>query len=211
MPPVFHFRKEDRHLLKINIFDAQIDNGAGAVSRSDKVVDQRPISPFHPPIGFRLLKKFRDLGVGIRLFDRIVFLHQLDGEKLHILPLCAELEEDPQTADTGILTRAVLAKTVAVLIFAGILLIATVFLTAKATEIKYSINSTMRQNAALQKEIDVLEVKIGSANSIESIEQYATEKLGMRYPKAGQSIYLTIDRAANKDLVQRIKEKAYRE
>lgn len=69
----------------------------------------------------------------------------------------------------------------------------------------------MRQNAALQKEIDVLEVKIGSANSIESIEQYATEKLGMRYPKAGQSIYLTIDRAANKDLVQRIKEKAYRE
>lgn len=119
--------------------------------------------------------------------------------------------QNAQNADTGILTRAVLAKTVAVLIFAGILLIATVFLTAKATEIKYSINSTMRQNAALQKEIDVLEVKIGSANSIESIEQYATEKLGMRYPKAGQSIYLTIDRAANKDLVQRIKEKAYRE
>ena len=119
--------------------------------------------------------------------------------------------QNTQSADTGILTRAVLAKTVAVLIFAGILLIATVFLTAKATEIKYSINSTMRQNAALQKEIDVLEVKIGSANSIESIEQYATEKLGMRYPKAGQSIYLTIDRAANKDLVQRIKEKAYRE
>ncbi len=119
--------------------------------------------------------------------------------------------QNAQTADTGILTRAVLAKTVAVLIFAGILLIATVFLTAKATEIKYSINSTMRQNAALQKEIDVLEVKIGSANSIESIEQYATEKLGMRYPKAGQSIYLTIDRAANKDLVQRMKEKAYRE
>ena len=119
--------------------------------------------------------------------------------------------QNAQSADTGILTRAVLAKTVAVLIFAGILLIATGFLTAKATEIKYSINSTMRQNAALQKEIDVLEVKIGSANSIESIEQYATEKLGMRYPKAGQSIYLTIDRAANKDLVQRIKEKAYRE
>ena len=119
--------------------------------------------------------------------------------------------QNAQSADTGILTRAVLAKTVAVLIFAGILLIATVFLTAKATEIKDSINSTMRQNAALQKEIDVLEVKIGSANSIESIEQYATEKLGMRYPKAGQSIYLTIDRAANKDLVQRIKEKAYRE
>ena len=119
--------------------------------------------------------------------------------------------QNAQSADTGILTRAVLAKTVAVLIFAGILLIATVFLTAKATEIKYSINSTMRQNAALQKEIDVLEVKIGSANSIESIEQYATEKLGMRYPKAGQSIYLAIDRAANKDLVQRIKEKAYRE
>lgn len=102
LPPVFHFRKEYGHILKINVFDAQIDNGAGAVSRSDKVVDQRPIPPFYPPIGFRLLKKSRDLGVGIRFFDRIVFLHQLDGEKLHILPLCAELEEDPQTADTGI-------------------------------------------------------------------------------------------------------------
>lgn len=102
MPPVFHFRKEDRHLLKINIFDAQIDNGAGAVPRSDKVVNQRPISPFHPPVGFRLLKKSRDLGVSIRFFDRIVLLHQFDRERLHILPLCAELEEDSQTADTGI-------------------------------------------------------------------------------------------------------------
>ena len=102
MPPVFHFRKENRHLLEINILDAQIDNGAGAVPCSDKVVGQRPISPFYPPIGFRLLKKSRDLGVGIRLFDRIVFLHQLDRERFHILPLCAELEEDPQTADTGI-------------------------------------------------------------------------------------------------------------
>lgn len=102
LPPVFHFRKENRHLLKINILDAQIDNGAGAVPRSDEVVYQRPISPFHPPIGFRFLKKSRNLGVGIRLSDRIVLLHQLDGERLHILPLCAELEEDPQTADTGI-------------------------------------------------------------------------------------------------------------
>ena len=115
-----------------------------------------------------------------------------------------------QTADTSILTHAMLAKTVAVLIFAGILLIATVFLTAKASEIKYSINSLTRQNTAIQKEIDVLQVKIGSANSIESIEQYATEELGMRYPKANQSIYLTVDRSRNADLVQRIKEKAYR-
>ena len=114
-----------------------------------------------------------------------------------------------QTADTSILTHAMLAKTVAVLIFAGILLIATVFLTAKASEIKYSINSLTRQNTAIQKEIDVLQVKIGSANSIESIEQYATEELGMRYPKANQSIYLTVDCSRNADLVQRIKEKAY--
>ena len=85
-----------------------------------------------------------------------------------------------------------------------------IFLTAKASEIKYSINSLTRQNTAIQKEIDVLQVKIGSANSIESIEQYATEELGMRYPKANQSIYLTVDRSRNADLVQRIKEKAYR-
>ena len=115
----------------------------------------------------------------------------------------------PKTA--GILTRAMLAKTTAVLIFAGILLIGTVFLTAKATEIKYSINTLTRQNVTLQKEIDVLEVKIGSANSIESIEAYATEKLGMRYPKANQCIYLTVDSAATQDLVRQIKEKAYRE
>ncbi len=120
-------------------------------------------------------------------------------------------EAQPQPKQTGILTRAMLAKTTAVLIFAGMLLIGTVFLTAKATEIKYSINTLSRQNVTLQKEIDVLEVKIGSANSIESIEAYATEKLGMRYPKANQCIYLTVDSAATQDLVQRIKEKAYRE
>ena len=132
-----------------------------------------------------------------------------EREKLHTR--APQQVAQPQSKPSGILTRAMLVKTTVVLIFAGILLIGTVFLTAKATEIKYSINTLTRQNVTLQKEIDVLEVKIGSANSIESIEAYATEKLGMRYPKASQCVYLTVDPEATQDLVQRIKEKAYRE
>lgn len=132
-----------------------------------------------------------------------------EREKLNIAPV-QPVPQQPAKAES-ILTRAMLAKTIAVLIFAGILLIGTVFLTAKATEIKYSVNTLSKQNAALQKEIDVLEVKIGSANSIESIEAYATEKLGMRYPKSGQCIYLDAGGAETEDLVRRIKEKAYRE
>lgn len=132
-----------------------------------------------------------------------------EKEKLNIAP-AQPMPQQPAKTES-LLTRAMLAKTTAVLIFAGILLIGTVFLTAKATEIKYSVNTLSKQNVALQKEIDVLEVKIGSANSIESIEAYATEKLGMRYPKSSQCIYLHTGGAGTQDLVQRIKEKAYRE
>lgn len=97
------------------------------------------------------------------------------------------------------------------LIFAGTILISTIWMSAKATEIKYEINKINNANVLLQNEISMLDIKIESANSIEQIEDYATGTLNMQYPKAQQCIYVEEGSKASDDLVQRIREKAYGE
>ena len=82
-------------------------------------------------------------------------------------------------------------------------------MTAKATEIKYSINKINKENVLLEDEIDMLNIKIESANSIAAVEAYAIDKLNMKYPSADQCIYVEKDFAVREDLVQIIKEKAY--
>ena len=57
----------------------------------------------------------------------------------------------------------------------------------------------------------MLDIKIESANSIELIEEYATGELKMQYPKSQQCIYVDTSKSAPDDLVDRIKEKAYKE
>lgn len=104
-----------------------------------------------------------------------------------------------------------LRRAVLLLIFAGAVLISTIWMSAKATEIKYEINKINRQNVLLQNEISMLDIKIESANSIELIEEYATGELKMQYPKSQQRIYVDTSKSAPDDLVDRIKEKAYKE
>lgn len=107
------------------------------------------------------------------------------------------------------LTPQTLTKCVVLLVFIGILLLATIFFSARATEIKYSINKINRENTVLVNEISLLTIKIESSNSIESIEEYATSKLGMTYPKANQCIYVTSKTEKPKNLASRIRSKAY--
>ena len=74
-----------------------------------------------------------------------------------------------------------LRRAVLLLIFAGAVLISTIWMSAKATEIKYEINKINRQNVLLQNEISMLDIKIESANSIELIEEYA-DAAGLHSP-----------------------------
>lgn len=122
-----------------------------------------------------------------------------------------ELREVPKQTQTSLITHELLFKTVLLLIFAGAILIGTIWLSAKATEIQYEINKINKENVILQNEISMLDIKIESANSIEQIEDYATGTLKMQYPKSQQCIYIEAGEKASDDLVQRIKEKAYSE
>ena len=129
-------------------------------------------------------------------------------EKLAQVP---EISEVPQPATQSGLTPKMLAKAIILMILAGAVLISTIWMSARATEIKYEINQVKSENTILQNEIAMLDIKIESANSIETIEEYATDELNMQYPKASQCIYVAAGEKASADLVDRIKEKAYTE
>ena len=122
-----------------------------------------------------------------------------------------ELEPETPKTDTAIITHKMLRRTILLLAFMGAIVIATIWMSAKATEIKYEINKIKSENVLLQNEISMLDIKIQSANSIELIEDYATNELKMQYPKSQQCIYVEAGAAASEDLVDRIKEKAYKE
>ena len=75
-----------------------------------------------------------------------------------------------------------------------------------------NIKSELQQSQqALLSLISSANGEIESANSIELIEEYATGELKMQYPKSQQCIYVDTSKSAPDDLVDRIKEKAYKE
>ena len=108
-----------------------------------------------------------------------------------------------------IITRSVLLRVTMVLILVGALLITSVWMSAKATAIKYSINSLTKENVQLQDEITMLGVQIEGAVSFEAIEEYATGHLNMVYPKKNQCFYIDEDAKVDADLAKTIRQKAY--
>ncbi|MBR6472357.1 MAG: hypothetical protein IKS99_01335 [Firmicutes bacterium] len=111
---------------------------------------------------------------------------------------------------TKIITTSVLLRTSVLLVIIGALLISSVWMGAKATAIKYSINSLTKENVKLQDEITMLGIEIEGAVSFEAIEDYATKNLKMVYPKKNQCFYIEEDQKVDDDLVQKIRAKAYK-
>lgn len=122
-----------------------------------------------------------------------------------------ELEQEAPKQNSAIITHKMLRRMILLLVFMGAIVISTIWMSAKAAEIKYEINQIKSENILLQSEISMLDIKIQSANSIELIEDYATTELKMQYPKSQQCIYVEAGKTASEDLVARIKEKAYKE
>ena len=71
------------------------------------------------------------------------------------------------------------------------------------------MNQLENQNAILQTEIDLLEVKIGSNTSINQLEVYATENLAMHYPEGKECIHLSSVELPETKLADVIRQKAY--
>ncbi len=82
-----------------------------------------------------------------------------------------------------------------------------VWVTARAAEIQYEINSINRQIQATQREVQNLEVKIKSSSNINNLEQRA-EEMGMVYPNFDQIVYLQTE-ADIDDFATALKVSAY--
>ena len=108
-----------------------------------------------------------------------------------------------------LVTTPMLIRSAAILIIIGALLIASVWMGAKATAIKYSMNSLNKENVQLRDEITVLGIDIEGAVSFESVATYATGNLGMVYPNKNQCFVIGEDQTVGENLVKIIREKAY--
>ena len=108
-----------------------------------------------------------------------------------------------------LVTTPVLIRSAAILILIGVLLISSVWMGAKATAIKYSMNSLTKENVQLRDEITVLGIDIEGAVSFESVASYATGSLGMVYPSKNQCFFIGEDQTVDENLVNIIREKAY--
>ncbi len=115
---------------------------------------------------------------------------------------------DPQLPQK-LVTTPVLVRSAVILIIIGVLLISSVWMGAKATAIKYSMNSMTKENVQLRDEITVLGIDIEGAVSFESVATYATDSLGMIYPNKNQCFFIGEDQTVDENLVNIIREKAY--
>lgn len=112
-------------------------------------------------------------------------------------------------ASQSAITPLDMVRLIAVMCIVGIFLILTVWMGAKATEVQYEINSLNRENIQLEDQVTMLGIKVEGAVSFESVEEYATGTLKMKYPKSSQCIYIDANAKADSNLISVIREKAY--
>lgn len=84
--------------------------------------------------------------------------------------------------------RAVMLMTVFAV---AVCMIAIIFFHAYAANIKYNINSLNKEIDGLSNDIDNLNIELRSGNSLDSIEYYAINDLGMVYPGISQTVDVT--------------------
>ena len=137
------------------------------------------------------------------------FVRQIPQKKQYVQEEVPAIKALPETRKKELISQAGLLRAVISLVIIGALLIGTVWMSATATEIKYSINKINKENVMLEDEIEMLNIKIESSNSIAAVEAYAIDKLKMKYPAADQCIYIEEGFTVSGDLVETIKQKAY--
>ncbi len=92
---------------------------------------------------------------------------------------------------------------------AGVIMIMLIIVTAYAANIRYDINSMIKENNMLMGEIENLQAQMYTTNNINYVENKATSELGMAYPETGSKVYITMDDVPEKGFSDVLKEKAY--
>lgn len=91
----------------------------------------------------------------------------------------------------------------------GAAMIMLIIITAYAANLRYDINSMIKDNQATIGEIENLQVKLCSANNVDYIEGKAVGTMKMVYPKDKNKVYLSADDMPERGFADIIKEKAY--
>ena len=91
----------------------------------------------------------------------------------------------------------------------GILCVCVIVSIAYSAGVKYEMNTIAKENAQLQGEIENLNVQIKNATNIRTIEDKATNELGMVYPTSDQFVFLARHEKPQGDFAMLIKEHAY--
>ena len=120
-----------------------------------------------------------------------------------------EEQQVKRTPQSGSLSADTLRALIVGVLAIGMILIGMVIINAHTANLQYSVNQLESQNAILQTEIDMLEVKIGSNTSINQLEEYATANLAMHYPEGNECIHLSAVELPEEKLADIIRQKAY--
>lgn len=94
-------------------------------------------------------------------------------------------------------------------IIVGIVGISLILATAYSANIKYNINTMIKENTVIQGEIENLNVKIKTGTNLEIVEQRAKAELGMVPASAEQFVFIDEDAEPVKDFALALKERAY--
>lgn len=100
-------------------------------------------------------------------------------------------------------------KIITSILIIGVLCVALVIMVAHVGNVTYHLNTTMKENAVIEGEIENLKIKIQEASKIEVIEQRAIEQLGMIYPDASQFVYPNQNEKPPEGFAQLLKVEAY--
>ena len=83
------------------------------------------------------------------------FVRQIPQKKQYVQEEAREIKVLPETRKKELISQAGLLRAVISLVIIGALLIGTVWMSATATEIKYSINKINKENVMLEDEIEI--------------------------------------------------------
>ena len=96
------------------------------------------------------------------------------------------------------------------MVVAGIIALGIIVATAYGASINYVNNQLRDANAALQSEVDTLEIQLQSANNVAEIQDKAMKDLGMVYAEGKGFVDLSRAKEAPENLSVVLKKNAYK-
>ncbi|MEA4922030.1 MAG: cell division protein FtsL [Eubacteriaceae bacterium] len=99
-------------------------------------------------------------------------------------------------------------KLIILLLAAGLVCVGIIIAGAYAATVNYTNNQLRDSNAALQGEVESLQIEIQSANNLATIEKKATKEIGMVYPEGQQLVVLSGKTEPDKNFAADLKKSA---